>query len=97
MKRSQIEVIRDLFDKLFVENPIQKSALRRRTGLGNNSINSWIEIIEFIQSQPMLLIKKEGRKTMLELEKERNDTKIYPETIEGLKALKKLLENLPTD
>jgi hypothetical protein len=66
--------------------------------LGPRSINKWIDLIGFIQSQPKLKITatKSGRYKILELAKRPVDEEIYPETVKALRAMKSLL-NLPPD
>ena len=96
MKRTEFEVCKSIFETLFQNNPIHKSNLRELTGLGQRSINKWVDLIAFIQNQPNLKITKVGRHQMLELEKPALDETVYPETIEALNAMKRLLE-LPPD
>lgn len=96
LKRTRLEVCKEIFETLIQKNPIHKSDLRELVGLGPHSINKWIDLISFIQSQPELKIVKSGRYEMLELER-KIDKKIYPETIEALKAMKALLELSPEE
>jgi len=96
MKRTDFEVCKSIFEVLFQNNPIHKSDLRALTGLGPRSVNKWIDLIAFIQSQPKLKITKSGRYQILELATPSPDEKVYPENIEALKAMKALL-NLPPD
>ena len=97
MKRKDFEVCKSVFEALFQNNPIHKSDLRALTGLGARSVNKWVDLIAFIQSQPELKITKKGRYEMLELEKQKVDTTIYPETLEALKLMKKFLELPPEE
>jgi len=96
MKRTNIEICKSVFEALFQNNPIHKSDLRELTGLGPRSINKWIDLISFIQSQPRLKITEIGREQVLELEKHPQDVTIYSETVEALKAMKTLID-LPPD
>ena len=96
MKRTDFDVCKSIFEALFQNNPIHKSDLRALTGLGPRSVNKWIDLIAFIQSQPKLKITKSGRYQILELATPSPDEKVYPENIEALKAMKALL-NLPPD
>lgn len=95
-KRTEFEICKTIFETLFQNNPIHKSDLRELTGLGQRSINKWVNLIAFIQSQPNMEITNVGRQQMLKLEKPAFDGKIFPETIEALKAMKQLLE-LPSN
>ena len=97
MKRKDFDVCKSIFEALFQNNPIHKSDLRALTGLGHRSVNKWVDLIAFIQSQPELKITKKGRYEMLELEKQKVDMEIYPETIEALKLMKKFLELSPEE
>lgn len=97
MKRKDFDVCKSVFEALFQKNPIHKSDLRSLTGLGARSVNKWVDLIAFIQSQPELKITKKGRYEMLELEKRKVDTAVYPETIEALKLMKKFLELPPEE
>jgi len=96
MKRTYLEVCKSIFEVLFQKNPIHKSDLRELTGLGPRSVNKWIDLIGFTQSQPKLKVTKKGRYQMLELEKPPFDETLYPETIEALKIMRSFL-NLPLD
>jgi len=96
MKRTDFDLCKSIFETLFQNNPIHKSDLRTLMGLGPRSINKWIELIAFIQSQPKLKITKSGRYQILELATPSPDEKVYPETIEALKAMRSLLL-LPSD
>lgn len=97
MKRTDFEVCKSIFETLFQENPIHKSGLREPTGLGARSVNKWIDLITFIQSQPKLKITKSGRYEMLELQKQRVDMEVYPETLEALSVMKALLKLSPEE
>jgi len=97
MKRREFEICKLIFETLFQNNPIHKSDLRAFTGLGARSVSKWVDLIAFIQSQPNLKITKKGRYEMLELEKQRVDTTIYPETLEALKLMKKFIELPPEE
>lgn len=96
MKRADFEVCKSVFEALFQNNLIHKSDLRELTGLGPRSINKWVDLIAFIQSQPKLKITKKGRYQMLELEKPPLDETLYPETVEALKIMSSFLK-LPPD
>jgi ribonuclease D len=92
MKRTEFQICKEIFEALFQNNPIHKSDLRNLTGLGQSSINKWVDLIGFIQSQSKLKITKVGRHKILELEKPPLDETVYPETIEALKAMKAILK-----
>ena len=96
MKRREFEICKSIFETLSQKNPVHKSDLREFIGLGARSVNKWVDLIAFIQSQPYLKITKKGRYEMLELEKAKEDTAIYPETLEALKLMQAFLE-LPTE
>lgn len=96
MKRTDFEVCKAIFEALFQNNPIHKSDLRKLTGLGPRSVNKWVDLIAFIQSQPEVKITKTGRYQILELEKPPFDETIYPETLEALKIMSSFLK-LPPD
>jgi hypothetical protein len=96
MKRTDFEVCKSVFETLFQNNPIHKSDLRSLMGLGPRSVNKWVDLIAFIQSQPKLKITKSGRYQTLELEKAPLDEKLEPETIETLKIIRAFL-NLPAE
>jgi len=96
MKRTDFEVCKSVFEVLFQNNIIHKSDLRGLTRLGPKSVNKWVDLIAFIQSQPKLKITKKGRYQMLELEKPPLDEKVDAETIEALKIMRSLIE-LPPD
>jgi hypothetical protein len=96
MKRTDFEVCKSVFEVLFQNNPIHKSDLRGLTSLGPRSVNKWVDLIAFIQSQPKLKITRKGRYQMLELEKPPLDEKIDSETIEALRIMRSLIE-LPPD
>lgn len=96
MKRTDFEVCKSVFEVLFQKNPIHKSDLRELTSLGPRSVNKWVDLIAFIQSQPKLKIMKKGRYQMLELEKAPLDDKVDAETIEALKIMRSLIK-LPPD
>ena len=96
-KRTGFEICKSIFEALFQKNSIYKSDLRKLTGLGAKSINKWIDLITFIQSQPCVMITRKGRYEILELKRQEADTKIYPETIEALKLIKKLIELPPEE
>jgi len=96
MKRTDFEVCKSVFETLFQNNPIHKSDLRTYIGLGPRSINKWVDLIAFIQSQPKLKITNSGRCQILELEKPPLDEKLEPETIEALKIMSSFLR-LPPD
>lgn len=96
-KRTEFEICKTIFETLFQNNLIHKSDLRELTGLGQRSINKWVNLIAFIQSQPNLEITKVGRQQMLELEKSALDETVFPETIEALNAMKRLLELPPNE
>lgn len=97
MKRKDFEICKSVFETLFQHNPVHKSDLRELTGLGAYSVNKWVDLIAFIQSQPNLKITKKGRYEMLELEKDKADTTIYSETREALKLMKELIELSPEE
>jgi len=97
MKRTDFEVCKSVFEALFQRNPIHKSELRDLTGLGAKSVNKWVDLIAFIQSQPKLKITKSGRYEMLDLEKHKVDMTVYPETIQALKLMKTLLDLPPEE
>lgn len=97
MKRTDFEVCKSVFEALFQNNPIHKSDLRKLSGLSARSVNKWVDLIAFIQSQPDLKITKKGRYEMLELEKHKVDTTIYPETLEALKLMKAFLDLPPEE
>lgn len=94
MKRTDFEICKSIFEALFQNNPIHKSDLRELTGLGPTSINKWVDLIAFVQSQPRLKIEKIGREQVLELEKPPFDETVFPETVEALQEMKKLLLEL---
>lgn len=96
MKRTDFEVCKSIFEALIQNNPIHKSDLRELTGLGPKSVNKWVDLIGFIQSQPKLKITKSSRYQILELATPPPDEKVYPETIEALKLMRSLLV-LPPD
>jgi len=96
MKRTDFDVCKSVFEALFQNNPVHKSDLRTLTGLGPRSVNKWIDLIAFIQSQPKLKITKSGRYQILELAAPSSNEKVYPETIEALKVMRSLLV-LPPD
>ena len=96
MKRTDFEVCKSVFEVLFQNNPIHKSDLRGLTSLGPRSVNKWVDLIAFIQSQPQLKITKKGRYQMLELEKPPLDENINSETVEALRIMRSLIE-LPPD
>jgi len=96
MKRTDFEVCKSVFEVLFQKNPIYKSELRELTGLGPRSVNKWVDLVGFIQSQPKLKITKKGRYQILELEKPPLEETLHPETIEALKIMRSFL-NLPLD
>lgn len=95
MKRTDLAVCKSVFEALFQKNPIHKSELRESTGLGARSVNKWIDLVAFVQSQPRLKITKSGRYEMLELEKQKVDMEVYPETLEALKVMKALIDLPP--
>jgi hypothetical protein len=97
MKRTDFEVCKSIFEVLFQKNPIHKSNLRELTGLGARSVNKWVDLITFIQSQSKLKITKSGRYEMLELQKQDVDMTVYPETLEALKVMRALLETPPEE
>ena len=97
MKRTSLEICKSIFEALFQYSPIYKSDLRELTGLGPNSINKWVDLIEFIQSQPELKVTRIGSHQVLELEKLSVDKTIYPETVEALKAMRALLKLSPDE
>lgn len=97
MKRTDFEVCKSVFETLFQKNPVHKSDLRTLTGLGPSSVNKWIDLIEFIQSQPKLKIIKSGRCQMLELEKPSLEEKIDPEAIEALKVMRSFIKMSPEE
>ena len=97
MKRKEFEICKSIFETLFQHNPIHKSDLRETTGLGAQSINKWVDLIAFIQSQPYIKIIRKGKYEMLELEKQKVDTEIYPETLEALKLMKAFLQLPPEE
>ena len=90
-KRSSFEVCKAIFEALFRASPIYKSELREMTGLGARSVDRWVDLITFIQSQPALNVIKRGRLEMLEIERQKIDETIYPETLEALKAMRDLI------
>jgi len=96
-KRTDFEVCKSIFEVLFQKNIIHKSDLRKLIGLSAKSINKWIDLITFIQSQPDIIVTKKGRYEILEIKKQEVDTTIYPETIEALKLMKKLIELPPEE
>jgi hypothetical protein len=96
MKRTDFEVCKSVFEVLFQNNPIHKSDLRGLTSLGPKSVNKWVDLIAFVQSQPKLKITRKGRYQMLELEKPALDEKIDSETVEALRIMRSLIE-LPPD
>ena len=96
MKRTDFEVCKSIFEALFQNNSIHKSDLRELAGLGPRSINKWVDLIAFIQSQPKLKITKSGRYQMLQLETPPLDETLHPETIEALKIMRTFLK-LPPD
>jgi hypothetical protein len=97
MKRTDFEICKLIFEALFQNNPIHKSDLRNLTSLGPKSIDKWVNLIAFIQSQPALKVKEIGRHRVLELEKPPLDQTLYPETLDALKAMKILLELPPSE
>jgi len=97
MKRTDFEVCKSVFEALFQKNPIHKSELRDLIGLGAKSVNKWVDLIAFIQSQPKLKITKSGRYEMLDIEKHKVDMTVYPETIQTLKLMKILLDLPPEE
>ncbi len=97
MKRTDFEVCKSIFEALFQNNPIHKSDLRTLTGLGPRSVNKWIDLITFIQSQPKLKTTKSGRYQILELATPSPDEKVYPETMEALKVMRSLLALPPNE
>lgn len=97
MKRKDLEICKCVFETLFQKNPIHQSDLRSLTGLGPKSIKKWTDLITFIQSQPELKITKSGRYKMLELVKPPMDNRIYPETIEALKAMRDFFKLTPDE
>jgi hypothetical protein len=97
LKRTDFEVCKSVFETLFQKNPIHKSDLRTLTGLGPYSVNKWVDLIAFIQSQPKLKITKSGRCQMLELEKPPLEEEVDPEAIEALKMMRAFLKLSPSE
>lgn len=97
VKRTDFEICKLIFEALFQKNPVYKSDLRELVGLGPKSINKWIDLITFIQSQPKIKITKIGRNQVLELETPSLEKDIYPETIEALKVMRLFLRLSPDE
>ena len=97
MKRTDFEICKLIFEALFQKNPVYKSDLRNLVGLGPKSINKWLDLITFIQSQPKIKITKIGRNQVLELETPPFEKDIFPETIEALKAMEIFLKLSPEE
>lgn len=95
-KRTDFEVCKSIFEVLFQRNTIHKSDLRKLIGLNAKSINKWVDLITFVQSQPEIIVAKKGRYEILEI-KRQEDKIIYPETIEALKLMRKLIELPPEE
>lgn len=69
MKKTLLNRTRDIFNLLDQQNePIYKSELRT-LGLGAKSADRYIELIEFIQSQPKIKVTRIKNNVFIELEK----------------------------
>lgn len=66
-KRTNRKLVELIFDQLKKNQRMFKSDFEK-FGLNNYSINDWVELICFIQSQPKLKTIKQNRITMYELE-----------------------------
>jgi hypothetical protein len=97
MKRTDFEVCKSVFEVLLQKNPIHKSDLRGLVSLGPRSVNKWIDLIAFIQSQPKLKIIKKGRYQMLELERPPLEETLDPEAVEALKIMRSFLKLSPDE
>lgn len=92
MKRSNFQICKSIFEALLVSNPLYKSELREKADLGAESIDRWVDLITFIQSQPTLNVLEYGRHQLLELEKTETDVEITPEALVALKRMKNFLD-----
>ncbi|MEE8358626.1 MAG: hypothetical protein V3R82_04370 [Candidatus Hydrothermarchaeales archaeon] len=93
--RTMFEVSKDIFDALYVESPLLKTELARESKLNTDSLDQWIDMIDFIQRQPKLFRKKIGKRIeVIDLEKEVVSETITPEIVKAMVEFEKRLEDV---
>ncbi|MHA2030510.1 MAG: hypothetical protein ACXAB7_09740 [Candidatus Kariarchaeaceae archaeon] len=64
--RQRAEAIYSLLDKYdIVSQPVPKSQFKE-VGISPKDIENWIDLIQFIQSMPLLIVKKMGKRTYVD-------------------------------
>jgi len=66
--RRRSDVLDTMIDTIILSGSIKRTDMPKETGIAIKTINEWVELIQKIQSMPMLLVEGEGRKQMLTLE-----------------------------
>ncbi|WP_369019462.1 hypothetical protein DSAG12_04380 [Promethearchaeum syntrophicum] len=68
-KSSINETVESIFFKLSSETPKTITDLVRETKYHHNTIRSYLELIEYIQSQPKLILERTGHSYQVKIEK----------------------------
>lgn len=69
-KSSINETVESIFLKLSSETSKTITDLVRETEYHHNTVRSYLELIEFIQSKPKLILKRTGHSYQVKIEKE---------------------------
>lgn len=70
MRKSLLERAHSIFNYLKTRNEFVYKTELKVVGLDANSSENWVQLIQFIQSQPKLLVKRAGKYTTIKLESE---------------------------
>ncbi|MDI6654417.1 MAG: hypothetical protein QME59_00840 [Candidatus Hydrothermarchaeota archaeon] len=93
--RTAFDIAKEIFEVLYGESPLLKTELAKKVGLNTDSLNQWIDIIEFVQRQPRFLKKKIGKRIeVVDLEKEEIKEEITPEIVEAMIEFEKHLRKV---
>ena len=66
-KKNLLQRVETIFDFLEQQQDIVYSAYFEEIGLDSTSVKAWIDIIQFIQTKPHLIIEKAGRYMTIKL------------------------------